>query len=207
MGTYDPNAWQGVPGFANSFDRYGWVDYRQHIIDWSLALKPAPASILDVGCCQGQYLQRLREQGFAGQLVGVDVTQQCVDAAVAAGLDVRRADCRSLPFVDKEFDTVLFLNVLMHLPEPRAPLAEACRVAGRHMILSCYGSPDVVRSRNTRKFLNTFYPKQAVLDAMPPGWKLADFAEFINPFGDPVFQYRFVRDIRRRRAAKPAEVR
>jgi len=195
MSAYNPLAWERVPGFANSFDRYGWVDYRQNVIDWVRSLKPAPARLLDVGCCRGEYLRKLKEEGFAGELLGVDVTPQCVEAARSAGLDVRQADCRMLPFASREFDVVLFLNVLMHLPDPAQALAEVCRVAGKHLVLSCYGATEErgVWSRNTKAFLNTFYPKSAVLSAMPEGWRLAKFETFVNPFGDPVYQYLFTR--------------
>lgn len=51
------------------------------------------------------------------------------DADSRPGAPVTRARAESLPFPDETFDAVLFSHVLHHVPDPRAAVAEAGRVA------------------------------------------------------------------------------
>ncbi len=72
-------------------------------------------------------------------LVGLDAfparlihARQALPAARFAG-----GDATALPFVEGRFRTVLIRDVLHHLPEPAAAVAEACRVLapGGHLVL------------------------------------------------------------------------
>lgn len=92
-------------------------------------LKPARpgARALDVGCGVGQVVNRLREAGFAA--CGVEVSEPNLAKARQLGLDCQLYDGRKLPFPDRHFASVGALNVLEHVEEPEAFLAELVRVA------------------------------------------------------------------------------
>ena len=92
----------------------------------------AGKKILDMGCGHGQLAATLSR--FGAKMSGID-TQ---DAAVAAAKervpdgDFRVASSAALPFVDKSFDAVIFLNSLHHVPvaEMVTAMEEASRVLG-----------------------------------------------------------------------------
>ncbi len=80
------------------------------------------ADLLDVGAGKGALLKRLRVNGHAGRLVGLDLVrppETDVEWFVGAA--------EALPFAANTFDAVGFFQSLFHLDAPRA-LAEARRV-------------------------------------------------------------------------------
>ena len=101
-----------------------------------------PGTVLDAGCGEGETLDRL-----AGVLpespVGIDLNPESVRFAgerlPAARLSV--ANLLELPFADHEFDLVLCLEVLEHLPDPGAGLSELARVSGRDIVISVPHEP------------------------------------------------------------------
>ncbi|HET9468269.1 MAG TPA: methyltransferase domain-containing protein [Vicinamibacterales bacterium] len=74
-------------------------------------LNPQPGErILDIGCGDGTLTERIVRAGAI--VVGVDASEDMVDAASARGLDARLIDAERLPF-DREFDAV-FSNAALH---------------------------------------------------------------------------------------------
>jgi ubiquinone/menaquinone biosynthesis C-methylase UbiE len=95
-------------------------------------LNPGPDErVLDAACGRGFVLNFLREVSECS-LVGQDLEYQYV--RLAHGQLARRAvrllngDLCHLPFPDHAFDKVILAEVLEHLPDDRAGLAEAVRV-------------------------------------------------------------------------------
>jgi SAM-dependent methyltransferase len=74
-------------------------------------LAPRPGErILDVGCGEGTLTGEIVARGAA--VVGIDSSQNMIDAARARGLDARLLDAEALPF-ENEFDAV-FSNAALH---------------------------------------------------------------------------------------------
>ncbi|MBX3024003.1 homoserine O-acetyltransferase [bacterium] len=107
------------------------LDY-ERILD----LIPAGASVLDVGCGGGELLARLRARGHA-RLLGVELDEAAILAAVRRGLDVVQCDLEQglAPFRDRQFDVVVLSQTLQSVVETERIVDEAVRV-GRQVIVS-----------------------------------------------------------------------
>ena len=101
-----------------------------------LDLIPPDASILDLGCGDGELLTRLRDRGHA-HVVGIDVTTANVLSAVRRGLDVIDADLNKplRYFGDEQFDVVVLSQTLQSIENTVGVLREVLRV-GRRAVVS-----------------------------------------------------------------------
>jgi SAM-dependent methyltransferase len=91
---------------------------------------PPEASILDVGTGDGQIAKLMAAEAPGAIAWGVDIM-----ARPASHVPVTLFDGTSLPFEDKSFDVVSFVDVLHHTDDPQVLLAEAGRVARKAVIL------------------------------------------------------------------------
>jgi len=95
-------------------------------------LAPRPGErILDVGCGEGTLTEQIVARGAT--VVGIDASQDMIDAARMRGLDVRLLNAETLPF-ENEFDAV-FSNAALHWVRDHDALldgvARALRRGGR----------------------------------------------------------------------------
>ncbi len=97
-------------------------------------LGPPPVRVVDVGCGLGWYGTRLRAAGYDWH--GAEMKPTDCAALAAAGLPHTQVDGSGLPFTDGAFDAALCIEVLEHIAEPRAFLAEIRRVAPGRLIVS-----------------------------------------------------------------------
>ncbi len=137
---------------GNTFDKYGSTNpvvkrlmagFHARLDElWAAA---APESVLDVGCGEGvltaEWAARLGDR----PVVGIDLD----DPKLAAewerrrrpNLEFRAAEATALDFADGEFDLAAAIEVLEHVPEPEATLAEMARVARRRLLVSVPREP------------------------------------------------------------------
>jgi 2-polyprenyl-3-methyl-5-hydroxy-6-metoxy-1,4-benzoquinol methylase len=137
---------------GNTYDKYGSTNrvvkrlmrgFHDSLDElWELA---APESVLDVGCGEGVLTSEWAERLDGGRIVGIDLE----DPKLAAewerrgrpNLEFRAEEATSLSFGDDEFDMASAIEVLEHVPEPAATLAEMARVARRHLLVSVPREP------------------------------------------------------------------
>ena len=82
--------------------------------------------VLDLGC---RYGALTRAYAAGNEVVGVDVDRDALEQAAALGIDTRWADVEEpLPFEDDSFDVVVAGELLEHMREPGAVVAEALRI-------------------------------------------------------------------------------
>jgi 2-polyprenyl-3-methyl-5-hydroxy-6-metoxy-1,4-benzoquinol methylase len=154
---------------GNAYDKYGSANpvVRRLMRGFTAELDElldlaAPQSILDVGCGEGvlteQWAQRFE------RVVGIDLDHPALraewDRRRHPNLEFRAADAASLPFAENEFDLVCGLEVLEHLPDPAAALAEMALVARRWLLVSTPQEPlwrilNVLRGAHWRSLGNT----------------------------------------------------
>jgi SAM-dependent methyltransferase len=86
---------------------------------------PDAGKVLEIGCGAGKVLRTAHAHKPRLELFGTDVTDPHVPATE---FQFVRADATRLPFPDASMDRVLVVDVLEHVPDPAALLAEAARV-------------------------------------------------------------------------------
>ena len=88
-------------------------------------------SVLDVGCGTGLVGRTLRDRGFGGRLLGLDISQASLDQARETGAydSLDRADLQQrLPLDDDSVDATVCVGVMTYLPEVEAVWREFARV-------------------------------------------------------------------------------
>ncbi|GIG57521.1 hypothetical protein Lfu02_18930 [Longispora fulva] len=84
-------------------------------------------SVLEVGCGNGRYLQTLGERGHRGRVLGLDYSPgMAAEAGRFASTLV--ADAQRLPMASGQFDLVLCMHMLYHVPDVSMAVAELARV-------------------------------------------------------------------------------
>jgi SAM-dependent methyltransferase len=101
----------------------------------------AKRRVLDCGCGGGEYVRALLARGADAFGVEFDEGKLAAETARDADLAARLSlgDLEALPFPDRSFDLALLNEVLEHVPDDGAALAEVCRVlrpGGRLILLS-----------------------------------------------------------------------
>lgn len=104
--------------------------------DRIVELIPAGASVLDLGCGTGRLLARLKQKPH-GRLVGIELDELKILAAIRRDLDVIHADLNGglRAFADQEFDCVVLSQTLQAVQDVQGVIADMLRV-GRTCIVS-----------------------------------------------------------------------
>jgi 2-polyprenyl-3-methyl-5-hydroxy-6-metoxy-1,4-benzoquinol methylase len=138
---------------GNTFDKYGSTNPVvrrlmagfEHTLDELFTLA-APNSVLDVGCGEGVLTAQWAQRLGSGRVVGIDLEDPKLAAEWSArgareNLQFRAMSADRLEYADDEFDLVAATEVLEHVPDPEAVLAEMGRVARRSLIASVPREP------------------------------------------------------------------
>jgi len=172
---YEGKEWAYMERFA----------YRQKILellslqrkDWHVA-----KFILDLGCNRGATLSYLREFAKDAFIIGIDVSRSALKKAEKeSGFDYVCAVAETLPFDQKVFNCVLYVNLLEHLAKPQNSLKELgrvmrdsgiCLVVVPNEVTSIRGIARQVLKNPLRKLSNTFagllFPEQGHLNFFTP---------------------------------------
>jgi 2-polyprenyl-3-methyl-5-hydroxy-6-metoxy-1,4-benzoquinol methylase len=156
---------------GNTYDKYGssnpvvrrlMAGFHRAVDD--LWAKAAPSSVLDIGCGEGVLTLEWAERLGDGRVVGIDLDDPKLRAEWAArtrpNLEFRVEEATSLSFRDDEFDMVAAIELLEHVPDPEATVAEMARVARSRLLASVPREPlwralNVARGAYLRDLGNT----------------------------------------------------
>jgi 2-polyprenyl-3-methyl-5-hydroxy-6-metoxy-1,4-benzoquinol methylase len=176
---------------GNTFDKYGsknpvvrrLMSGFHETLD-ELWARAAPSSVLDVGCGEGVLTLQWAERLGGGRVVGIDLDDPKLRAEWEErrrpNLEFRAEEATRLTFGDDEFDLAAAIEVLEHVPEPEATLAEMARVARNHLLVSVPREPlwrglNMARGAYWRELGNT------------PGhvnhWSKRDFVSLLSRYG------------------------
>lgn len=122
---------------AAYYERYHRAGERGFDLDYSRAPKvwellesaiPAGSRCLDLGCGDGHMMVPWAQKRKLSY-VGVDIAASAVEQARARGLEADQVDDSGrLPYDDASFDAVICSEVIEHLFDPAATVAEGVRV-------------------------------------------------------------------------------
>ena len=94
------------------------------------ALLPANGQVLDVGCGDGLLAALMQKEKPNVVITGIDVLVRD-----HTHIPVVKFDGTTIPFPDRSFDTVVFVDVLHHTNDPVWLLREATRVARNTIVI------------------------------------------------------------------------
>ena len=137
---------------GNTYDKYGSTNpvvkrlmARFEATLDELFAQAAPQSLLDVGCGEGVLTTEWAERLGDGRIVGIDLDDPKLRAEwekrSRPNLEFRAEEATRLSFADDEFDMATAIEVLEHVPDPEATVAEMARVAGKWLLVSVPREP------------------------------------------------------------------
>jgi SAM-dependent methyltransferase len=119
-----------MPSIIGTAHRRLVFNRRADVIASRLAKMLPSGSVLDVGCGDGTIDMLIGRARPDVEISGVDVLVR-----PTTQINVRPFDGRQLPFSNRSFDAVIFVDVLHHTDDPTVLLYEARRVARKTIIL------------------------------------------------------------------------
>jgi SAM-dependent methyltransferase len=112
------------------------LSFRQRVKRILREIQASQSYVLDCGCGDGYLLSRTT--GASGALVGVDVSLESLKAGLKENqnLNLVCASVLNLPFRNRMFDSVVLMEVLEHLADPKHALNEVSRVMKESAMLN-----------------------------------------------------------------------
>lgn len=101
--------------------------------------EPSDKKILDLGCGKGRFCRKIKDFGFVN-IIGVEPSKELIRIARRNNKDIKfvQASATDLPFGDNEFDILVCIEVLEHIPDTEKAIKEMKRVlrpGGRILIM------------------------------------------------------------------------
>jgi len=164
----------------------------QVIMDWI----EQGASVLDLGCGDGELLARLIEEKQV-RAQGIELSEQAIHQCVARGLSVFQEDIDSglSDYADKSFDYVILNQTFQQVKKPDFVLKEALRVGKKTIV----GFPNFLYL--SARFQMFFGGRVPVTPSLPYEWydtpnlhflSIADFVKYCRKRAIRIEQSAFV---------------
>ncbi|MGE5341642.1 MAG: class I SAM-dependent methyltransferase [Candidatus Omnitrophota bacterium] len=169
--------------------------YSAHMVE--LIRHQAGHRILDIGCGTGVNSLELTKRGF--ECVGIEPHEPYV-AEARKHIEAYPMRAEKLDFPDKSFDTAIMIEVLEHVDDPHAALAEVVRVTRKNFILSvpnltplheCVGHNLIMHHFFDSSHVNFF--TRSMLERFLKGYfpqvDVGEFGQFFNLSGKKLYYH------------------
>ncbi len=133
--------------------------------------------ILDLGCREGLFLDRISKNIKWNSLVGMDVSEKAVNYLNSNYRDIigYTGDIHNLPFEDESFNLVTCLHTLEHCEDPHRVLSEIYRVMkNKGRCLVEVPTENKEKPRTTVGHFSIFRNKDDLLEAMGNYFSILD---------------------------------
>jgi SAM-dependent methyltransferase len=150
--------------FIGLIDGYSHVyqDYQRDVI--SLFESCPGAALLDLGCGDGDFTQKIAASIGTSHVRGIDISGGNVEKARAKGIDCRQGtlDQAKLPFEDESFDVICAIQVLEHLSDTDILPGEVHRMLkpGGYAVISI---PNLASAHNIFTLILGLQPPQTAI--------------------------------------------
>lgn len=108
-------------------------------------------AVIDVGCGDGIYTQKLYRLGKPKLMVGIDASGEAIERAKKnygndrKNLIFQNESCYKIPYGEKKFDIAIARGLLHHLTRPKKAIAEMLRVADQILVIEPNGYNPVLK--------------------------------------------------------------
>jgi SAM-dependent methyltransferase len=142
---------EGIERKAELEDRHWWYRGRRRVLEAAFARLPVPSpcEVLDLGCGTGTNFALL---GRFGPVTGLEVNPAAVELARRRGFkEVTQGGAERIPFADDRFGLIACLDVIEHVEDDGAALAESARVAkpGGLLVITAPAYPRLYSAHDT----------------------------------------------------------
>ena len=107
---------------------------------------PSPQRLLVAGCGTGRFMHWFAQQGHT--VTGIDPSEGALSLArgrLVKSVHLDKGFAEDLPYEDNEFDTVALILSMEFVEDPIEALSEACRVAGRNVLVGALNRYSMAR--------------------------------------------------------------
>ena len=190
-------AWN-APLPLNDFEGYDgyWSDRNPEATDeqihprWKIAVAHIPdgATVLDVGCGVGTFMQYLKSRRPNVTVRGTDVSRRAVELCREKGLDAFQADLTTEP-LDRQYDYITGFEIIEHVHEAEKLLV-TMRDATRKQLILSLPNTGYIEHRMRLALFGRFPNTQILLHAKEHirFWTAKDFRDWVGHFGLRVVQ-------------------
>jgi len=119
--VYYDEIWKD-PAETNNMVEYGRDELPLFKSLWADFAPPGGAEVIEVGCGRGEMMELLGHQGF--RVRGCEMSRHAIEYCRGRGLEVIYGCWPGLPFVPHSADVVMSLQVVEHVVDPRAFVAD-----------------------------------------------------------------------------------
>lgn len=114
-------------------DRHWWFRERRHLLSVELGRLAGPGRAIDIGAAGGGNTRVLRDHGWSA--TAIEYNEEGAALARERNLSSVRGDATALPFASGSIDLAVAFDVLEHIEDDKAAVAETARVLRRRATL------------------------------------------------------------------------